>query len=135
MMINPEAFGCRKKCLIIDDDGFSLEVAQNFFGSSNIQTYAASTGEQGLSIFTQHHGSIGCVLIDSEMPGMNGKETMHAIREMILDKKWAKLPIFCVSGNCSQEFEEDMIDNGFDGVYVKPINWPKLIPLVKEALK
>ena len=69
----------KKKILIIDDDGAMLRMMRTWL-SVKYHVYMASSGKIALSFLAKN--PIDLVLLDYEMPGMNGMETAKALRKM-----------------------------------------------------
>jgi len=133
-IIRKEKVVQNKKVLVIDDDGFCLEIARNFFEGSKIDTFLASSSDQGFEILKKSAEEIGCIMIDYEMPEMNGKELMLLIKEYWTYRNMKPVPIYCCSGNVDTEFKDNMKQSGFTEVYAKPLNWRKILADVKMVL-
>ncbi len=68
----------RKKILIIDDDGAMLRMMKTWL-SVKYRVYMASSGKIALTFLAQN--SVDMILLDYEMPNMNGPEVLKEIRE------------------------------------------------------
>ncbi|MBQ6806611.1 MAG: response regulator [Lachnospiraceae bacterium] len=69
-----------KKILVVDDDAMNLRVAEFILGKAEAyEILKASSGEECLEVLEKE--SIDLVLLDVEMPGMNGIKTLEIIRE------------------------------------------------------
>ncbi len=77
--------------LCIDDDETGLMIRKMMLEASGYSAVTAITGEQGLQILAS--SSIDAVVLDYQMPTMNGSEVARAIRE-----RWPKIPIIMLSG-------------------------------------
>ena len=64
------------------------------------------------------------------MPGMNGPETLEALRRIRAD-----IPVILSSGYFKEELESRFGDRGFDDFIQKPYQWAELCSLVSRALK
>ncbi|MEA3415188.1 MAG: response regulator [Thermodesulfobacteriota bacterium] len=68
--------------LLVDDDDMVREMAEQMLKCLGYSVIAASGGAEALDLFNRHRGEIGCVLTDLSMPGMNGWETIAALRRI-----------------------------------------------------
>ena len=79
--------------LIVDDEQMVLEVGKAILQRLGHKVITAKSGEEALAHFTSHRESVGCVVLDLTMPGMDGKETYKRLRALDPD-----LPIIIASG-------------------------------------
>lgn len=68
--------------LVIDDEQPVRETVRDILESSGIFVIDAESGRAGIEHFTRHHDEIDVVLIDMQMPFMNGAETLQALRKI-----------------------------------------------------
>ena len=73
-----------------------------------------------------------CILMDIQMPYMNGYEATKAIRSMYPD---AKLPIIALSANAFAEDKMKSMEAGMNAHIAKPIDVPELLKTLSELLK
>ena len=64
--------------------------------------------------------------MDQMMPGMDGVETMHKIREISGYETGSESKIYVITANAIKGTEEALINEGFDGYLKKPIEFDKL---------
>jgi CheY-like chemotaxis protein len=83
--------GC--KVLLVDDEKMVLEVGKAILQRLGHEVITAESGEEALHQFGQHMNSIGCVVLDLTMPGMDGKTAFKQFRTLN-----AELPIIIASG-------------------------------------
>ena len=77
--------------LCIDDDGAGLEACKELLEISGYEVLTAQTGEQGLGLFVSH--PIDAVVVDYQMPGMNGDRVARQMQRVKPD-----VPILMLSG-------------------------------------
>jgi CheY-like chemotaxis protein len=82
-----------RKVLLVDDEEMVLEVGKAILQRMGNEVITAASGEEALDQFGQHRKSIGCVVLDLTMPGMDGKATFKRLRELS-----PELPIIIASG-------------------------------------
>jgi CheY-like chemotaxis protein len=71
------------------------------------------------------------VLLDINMPIMDGMECVKAIR-LLSDKKKSNLPVVAITGNAKNYSEEEFKVAGFNDVLVKPLNFDRLVEIVND---
>ena len=79
-------------------------------------------------------GHIDLILMDIQMPIMDGYEATKQIRALP-DKRLAQLPIIAVSANAFEEDKKASLAAGMDGHIAKPINVPDLFALMQKLIK
>jgi len=132
---NPALSKSKKRVLIVDDDGFCLEVAKNFFNSVQVDVLTALSGSEGLQVLKGSYNDIGCIILDYEMPDLNGKQTLLKMKAFWESQNRKAIPVYCTSGNTSPQFVKEAKAIGFNEVYPKPLNWKKLILTIKRDLE
>jgi CheY-like chemotaxis protein len=78
--------------LCIDDDGAGLEARKELLEISGYEVLTAKSGEQGLELFFGHR--IDAVILDYQMPGMNGAQVASHMRRVEPD-----VPLLMLSGH------------------------------------
>lgn len=68
--------------LVIDDESAIRESVTDILTLEGMQVISAANGIDGIASFRQQQGQIGLVLLDLKMPGMNGEETLRALRQI-----------------------------------------------------
>ncbi|MCL9781743.1 EAL domain-containing protein [Vibrio sp. S4M6] len=104
------------KTLIIDDSKAILTILSDWFKERNYEVLTATSGIQGLKLFAQH--DLDMVVLDVEMPGMNGFQVAHVIRNV--EEQWT--PIIFMSGAGKESYYKKGIDAGGDFYFTKPLN-------------
>jgi CheY-like chemotaxis protein len=109
--------------LLVEDNQLNSEVIQSLLTLMGATVDLASSGKMALDKVEHSHFDI--VLMDIQMPDMDGIETTRRIRGMAL----ASLPIIAVTANALHGDREWFLNNGFDDYLSKPIE-----PLVLRSL-
>lgn len=105
---------------ILEDAGFRAEVAEN----GQIAVDMISRSEPGY---------YQLVLMDIQMPVMNGYEATKAIRRLE-NKKLASIPIFAMSANAFEEDRRESLKCGMNGHIAKPIDIDRLLDTLNKEL-
>jgi len=66
--------------LVVDDQIIVLDIARQLLESAGYSVHIAPGGRDALRIYEERADDIDCVLLDLEMPGMNGIDTYHGLR-------------------------------------------------------
>jgi CheY-like chemotaxis protein len=85
----------RNRVLVIDDQGMVREVFQRSLRAAGFDVVVATGGAEGLQIM-RHDPSIGLVLLDLDMPGIDGREVR---RRQLADPALAAIPTIIVTGS------------------------------------
>ncbi len=119
-----------KTILVVDDDAMNLRMAEMLLKKQGYDVKKADSGQAALALLQEE--AVDLVLLDVEMPVMNGMETLDAIRAR---SEWAELPIAFLS---SSEDMEQAVANGeyaVQGFIQKPILPQKLYESVDTLLE
>jgi len=104
----------KKTVLVIDDDKSNLIMAQRLL-SDEYRVAAVNSGEKGFEYLEKNDPSL--ILLDIQMPQMNGFEVMEKLRA---HEKWCKIPVIFLTADKSSETEEKCFDMGAVDYIGKP---------------
>lgn len=104
----------KKTVLVIDDDKSNLIMAQRLL-SDEYRVAAVNSGEKGFEYLEKNYPSL--ILLDIQMPQMNGFEVMEKLRA---HEKWCKIPVIFLTADRSSETEEKCFDMGAVDYIGKP---------------
>ena len=91
--------------LIIEDEEMMLETLRNLIEHLGFDVITANGGQEGIKLFKQKREIIKLIIIDMEMPGMNGLETLLATSPTLALSFFAAFNSFCqfhFFGGCKQ---------------------------------
>ncbi len=120
--------------LVVDDNHFNRVVALKQLEkilSPDSTIFTAVNGEEALKV--HQNNRIDIILMDIEMPVMNGLEATKRIRSMNQKGK-RNVPIIAVSANVSEKRIQDCLQNGMDMYVTKPVSISKLHDSIQETL-
>lgn len=100
--------------LIVDDNPINLKVAQRMLENFGIEVHALSSGQQAITAAQDHEYL--CILMDCQMPGIDGLEATRQIREMGNDT-----PIFALTASAFPEDRRACHEAGMNDMLTKPI--------------
>ncbi len=121
------------RLLVADDDKIFLESAEDTFKSMGVNADIASNGEEAVKMIADkhiHEQDYHCVIIDWKMPGMDGLETVRAIREKVGDE----VSIIIISAYDWTEIEEEALSAGANGFITKPLFRSNVYDKLNELL-
>ncbi len=110
--------------LIVEDNAVNQMVIDELLRGFGHTTVLAENGQQALGCVIQ--GNIDLVLMDCQMPVMDGFEATRRLRDMEAEQGTPRLPIIAVTANAIKGDRERCIAAGMDDYVSKPINTAKL---------
>ena len=124
-----------KKLLLVEDNELNQEIAQTILESVG---FAIDTVDDGSVAVEQMKkmpaGTYDLILMDVQMPIMNGYEATRIIRAMD-DPIKASIPIVAMTANAFDEDRKEAMEAGMNGYAAKPIEIEKLMKTIEELLK
>lgn len=107
-----------RRVLVVDDDPVQREFASVYLAASGTRLETASSAREALAALEREKFDI--VLIDFEMPGMNGLELIETIRSR---QQWKSLPLMMVTGHEDVATIDAAFKAGATSFFTKPVNW------------
>ena len=136
------ALPLQRRVLIVEDNLVNQRVLQKQLKNLGTQVHLANHGGEALeklrqSTYCADGGALqlGVVLMDQEMPVMDGLTCTRRIRE--LEREGAircHVPIIAVTANARQGQIQTALDAGMDDVVSKPFRIPDLVPKIEELM-
>src|SRR5205085_11466229 len=90
------------------------------------------SGQQAVDVYRDRGSSIDLILMDVQMPGMDGLETTRVLREM--ERGGRRVPIIAVTARAMQGDRDRCIAAGMDDYLAKPIHPVELLAMLKRYL-
>lgn len=115
------------RILVVDDNAINRKLAVTMLKRAGADVAAADSGEECLTIM--HRDAFDVVLMDIEMPGLNGFETARVIRA---EKTPEELTILAFSASLVMNMETRCTEAGMDGFLSKPIHMEALISTLER---
>jgi len=114
--------------LVVDDEEGILETLSGILEDEGYEVITASTGEQALSYVREIHPEI--ILLDVWMPGMDGIETLKAIKAIRREPS-----VIMISGHANIDLAVQATKLGAYDFLEKPLSLERLLILIKRALE
>jgi DNA-binding response OmpR family regulator len=118
---------CDRTILVIDDDPEMVELLETILTRAGARVIAAFRAEQGLRLFYEHRPDL--VILDVMMPGMDGWEACHSLRQL----SDVPIMILTVLGNVHDVLHG--LDLGADDYVTKPFPPQLLVARVQALLR
>lgn len=117
-----------RRILVVDDDPDSLSIISEALRWEGYQVQTAISGEEGIDLISRWGPDL--ILLDVNMPGMNGIETLKDLR-----KRERYVSVMFISGNTSTEHVIAGLDTGADDYIPKPFDPLELLARVRTQLR
>ncbi len=115
------------RLLIVDDSEINREVARQILAKEGAQVCLANDGQQALDWLLAHPRTIDLVLMDVQMPVMDGHE---ATRRMRQDQRLAHLPVIALTAGAMRAQEIEAEQAGMDAFLSKPFAVEEAVTMI-----
>jgi two-component system, sensor histidine kinase len=123
----------RPVALVVEDNQVNRLVARQILKRGGIDAEEADGGHTALELLRQRGYDV--VLMDVQMPGMDGLEAARAIRGGEAGEERRSVPIVAMTAYASAEDEQACYDAGMDAYLAKPFNMQRFLETVHEAVR
>lgn len=123
-----------KKILLVDDNEINLEIEAEMLKDAGFLVETAADGKIALEKIMQNRpGTYHLILMDIQMPVMDGYQAARAIRQ-IEDRRLAEIPIIAVSANTFEEDRRKAMESGMNAHLPKPLDMEQLFEVMGKFL-
>ncbi|MCC9656262.1 response regulator [Rhodopirellula halodulae] len=119
----------RRTALVVEDNAQERELLAEYLRVNGFDVSVAEDGEDAMDYLAQHHAP-DVVLLDMNMPRMNGTNTAKAIR---CDPRFQELKLFVISG-CDPEETPPESESPYDQWFSKPIRPQQFLSDIESHL-
>ena len=124
-----------KRLLLAEDDRLCGEILCELLEDETGRPVSiAANGRAALEMFESANGEYDAIIMDVQMPVMNGYEAARAIRRSGCGNA-KTVPIIALTADASEESARSAADSGMNGCLTKPVNIDRLRKAVAAALK
>ncbi len=116
-----------KTVLLVEDNAINQELACDLLGSVGLCVSIANNGREALDRLAQ--ASFSCVLMDVQMPVMDGLEATRRIRQ---DARFAHLPIIAMTAGALPEEKAETVRAGMNDHITKPIDFMQMLNVINH---
>lgn len=124
-----------KRLLLAEDDRLCGEILCELLEDETGRPVSiAANGRAALEMFESANGEYDAIIMDVQMPVMNGYEAARAIRRSGCENA-KTVPIIALTADASEESARAAADSGMNGYLAKPVNVDRLRKAIASALK
>ncbi|MDE7259831.1 MAG: response regulator, partial [Lachnospiraceae bacterium] len=123
------------RILLAEDVDLNQEIAVEILGDAGFVTEVARNGQEAVEMVERSEpGYYQLVLMDIQMPVMNGYKATKAIRSL-KNRELASIPILAMSANAFEEDKQEALRSGMNGHIAKPIDIESMFETLRKVLK
>lgn len=126
----PAATARSYSLLLVEDSVSNQELIKLFLQDEPSEITSVFSGSEALDVFATK--AFDCIVMDVEMPGMDGYETTKAIRQFEVERGCHRTPIIMVTAHAIPEYEQKGREAGCEEFLTKPIRKAKLIKSLRK---
>jgi CheY-like chemotaxis protein len=115
--------------LVVDDCELMRLMMRLALERAGFRVLLATTGEEAIDVFREHRTTIAAVLLDVQMPGLDGPRTLDALVDLDPEVRSC-----FVSGDTGEYTPEDLIRRGARAVFFKPFRVIDLADAVRRIV-
>ena len=119
----------RGHLLVVDDDSVAQTIASHVLRRHSYDVECVCNGPAAIDKASR--ATFDLILLDLQMPGMDGFQTARYIRAI---PAYADTPIIAVTANCSSDYRDRCIKTGMQGFLAKPVQSKELVQTVERHL-
>jgi signal transduction histidine kinase/ActR/RegA family two-component response regulator/CBS domain-containing protein len=116
--------------LVVEDNEANMETMTGYLHSRGYQLLGAGNGHQGIDMAQRH--TPDAILMDIQMPGMDGFEAIERIRQI---PECATIPIIALTALAMPADRQKCLDAGADRYVTKPVKLGQLVSTIETLLQ
>lgn len=118
--------------LVVDDSPINLVVVSHILEHNGAIVQTANSGEEAISLLEKSSDNYDAILMDVQMPGIDGLETTKRIRNHL---EITSLPIIALTAGALLDEKTQALEAGMNDFLTKPINPSKLINTLRTLVE
>jgi CheY-like chemotaxis protein len=132
MILTPSATTPVPRILVAEDDPLNAVVIAQMLTRFGYDVVSAADGEEAVAAYISNR--IQLVLMDSNMPRLNGIEALRKIREWEAQHERTPAPVVCLTGESFGKTRDALNAAGFTDFLAKPFRMDQLQELIESLL-
>lgn len=130
-----KAFFQKRKILLVEDNPLNREIARTLLTEEGFEIDEVTNGQEAIDRISQSvEEEYALILMDIQMPIMDGYETARVIRNM-KNRAHARIPIIAMTANAFEEEKKRALSCGMNGHISKPIDIDVLFNTIEGIIK
>ncbi len=121
------------KLLIVDDTPLNLTLATKLFTRKGHNVIAVEDGKLAVEQFQKDQ--FDAILMDMQMPEMDGLEATREIRRLEKEGSKKTTPIIAMTANEDRSDQQKCFDAGMNGFISKPLSIKEVIPAIQKIIQ
>lgn len=121
----------KNKILTVDDSRVMLRIIGGAIEMIGYEPLYSKNGRKALEVLSEHHGNVALVLLDWNMPEMNGIETLRALK---VHAAYKDIPVMMVTTESERANVIEAIRAGARHYLTKPFSQEDLVTRIMECL-
>ncbi len=123
-----------ERLLLVEDNELNQEIATEILQEAGFAVEVAGNGQTAVEMLEKSTpGYYQLILMDVQMPVMNGYEATRAIRKL-KNTQLASIPILAMTANAFEEDKQEALRSGMNGHIAKPIHIENLMSALQRVL-
>jgi len=116
-----------EQILVVEDNEKNMKLFRDLLQATGYRTLEATTGGEAVDLAAAHTPDL--VLMDIQLPDMNGLEALARIRA---DERTSRLPVLALTAQAMEGDRERFLAAGFDGYLSKPVDITDFVATVRR---
>lgn len=129
--VEPEQRLGGSRLLVVDDNEINLDVAKMMFEEEGARVWLAQDGQEALDFLESRNEHVDLVLMDVQMPGMDGLEATRRIRAA---STISEIPVLALTAGVTPAQRSAAMEAGMNGFITKPIDLDRAIALIRAVM-
>ncbi len=121
--------------LVAEDNLVNQQVAKDTLELMGCEVEIAEDGERALEMLSNRHPDFDLVLMDCEMPGIDGYQATAQWREIEEERKIPRIPVVALTAHVLDTFRDKAINSGMDDFISKPFSRVRLQDVLIKWLR
>ncbi len=113
--------------LVVEDNEKNMRLFRDILQATGYTPLEATSAGQALALAAEQAPAL--VLMDIQLPDMDGTEALERLRE---DERTARIPVLALTAQAMHGDRERFLEAGFDGYISKPVDVAELVATVRR---